>query len=316
MDFFEKLRKQIRNYLFIIIVTENIVLLGVIAVLLPEEFLPPNELIAATAIAGIIVAAMLASLATDYTTEPLKKLWQAIQHVAPHGEAQPAPQLNKLHLGQELVASLANHVYQLASVADGVSSFDKPVVALDAEFVASTMPLPLLVLDKDENIVYLNEAASKYLDTSLADVKGQNLNSALNMSFASDHTFDSWLQDAKQHTVIANSAWARVRIGLADQAASKQFDLAAHYNKANPLGYETMLVLFDHTQIYGQDDQAMSFVALSVHELRTPLTLLRGYIEVFDDELGPGLSPELKDFMKKMDASAQQLAQSRRRVVR
>jgi signal transduction histidine kinase len=60
--------------------------------------------------------------------------------------------------------------------------------------------------------------------------------------------------------------------------------------------------------VYKQDDQAMSFVALSVHELRTPLTLLRGYIEVFDEELGPGLNPELKEFMKKMDASAQQLA--------
>jgi signal transduction histidine kinase len=49
-------------------------------------------------------------------------------------------------------------------------------------------------------------------------------------------------------------------------------------------------------------------VALSVHELRTPLTLLRGYIEVFDEELGPNLNPEMKAFMKKMDASAQQLA--------
>jgi two-component system sensor histidine kinase VicK len=52
----------------------------------------------------------------------------------------------------------------------------------------------------------------------------------------------------------------------------------------------------------------MSFVALSVHELRTPLTLLRGYIEVFDEELGPTLDPELKGFMQKMNASAGQLA--------
>jgi signal transduction histidine kinase len=74
------------------------------------------------------------------------------------------------------------------------------------------------------------------------------------------------------------------------------------------MGYETMLVLFDHTEVYSQDDQAISFVALSVHELRTPLTLLRGYIEVFDEELGPNLTPELRGFMQKMDASAQQLA--------
>ena len=46
-----------------------------------------------------------------------------------------------------------------------------------------------------------------------------------------------------------------------------------------------MLVLFDHTKQYSQDDQAVSFIALSVHELRTPLTLLRGYIEAFEEEL-------------------------------
>jgi signal transduction histidine kinase len=34
---------------------------------------------------------------------------------------------------------------------------------------------------------------------------------------------------------------------------------------------------------------------------------LRGYIEVFEDELGPQLSPELADFMHKMHASSQQL---------
>lgn len=102
--------------------------------------------------------------------------------------------------------------------------------------------------------------------------------------------------------------WERVRIGLPGQGDSLSFDLAGYYNQDNPEGHETLLVLFDHSEVYKQDDQAMSFVALSVHELRTPLTLLRGYIEVFDEELGPSLNAELKEFMKKMNASAQQLA--------
>jgi signal transduction histidine kinase len=68
-----------------------------------------------------------------------------------------------------------------------------------------------------------------------------------------------------------------------------------------------MLFLFDHTEQYSQDDQAISFVALSVHELRTPLTLLRGYIEVFEEELGDKVDPELKGFMDKMSSQAEQL---------
>jgi signal transduction histidine kinase len=65
--------------------------------------------------------------------------------------------------------------------------------------------------------------------------------------------------------------------------------------------------MFDHTKQYSQDDQAVSFIALSVHELRTPLTLLRGYIEVFEEELGQSISPELQSFMQKMRVMSDQL---------
>ena len=61
-----------------------------------------------------------------------------------------------------------------------------------------------------------------------------------------------------------------------------------------------MLVLFDHlAKQYSQDEQAVSFIALSVHELRTPLTMLRGYIEAFQEELEGKLDPQMTDFMQK-----------------
>jgi signal transduction histidine kinase len=238
-------------------------------------------------------------------------LAQAILHIAPGAASTAgAPKVDQLHFGRELVTSLVNQIYQLASVVDDIElTAGKKARDLHTEFVASAMPLPLIVLDKDETIVYLNDAASKYLQRPAAELTGQNAYTVLGMSFASNKTLDSWLKEAKQNTVTADNTWERVRIGLPGQTEkSLQFDLAAHYSKGNSLGYETMLILFDHTTIYSQDDQAMSFVALSVHELRTPLTLLRGYIEVFDEELGPGLTSELQGFMKKMDASAQQLA--------
>ncbi len=308
MDFLTKLRRQVRNYLFVIILVENAVLIGAFAIIGPMHFLPPLQLIVALAAAGVIVSALLASAAADFTLQPLTTLWQAIQHVSPHGNQEPAPQLNKHRLGYELVSTLANHVYQLASVVDSVPSGQKSITDLHTSLVATALPLPLLVLNKEETIVFANETASKYLQRPIPDLVGQNVYTTLDMSFANNKTFDTWLKDVKTKSVTANNTWERVRIGLPGQGESLQFDLAAHYNKDNPLGFETLLVLFDHTEMYSQDDQAMSFVALSVHELRTPLTLLRGYIEVFDEELGPGLTPELKGFMKKMDASSQQLA--------
>ena len=46
---------------------------------------------------------------------------------------------------------------------------------------------------------------------------------------------------------------------------------------------------------------------MAVHELRTPITAMRGYIEVFEDEVTPSLNSEQKQFMKALSAQAQQL---------
>jgi len=127
------------------------------------------------------------------------------------------------------------------------------------------------------------------------------------MSFPSEDTFDKWLKDVKSRNATASRSWERVRLNVRDNHPTRLFDLATYYNKDNSQKIETMLVLFDHTKQYSQDEQAVSFIALSVHELRTPLTLLRGYIEVFEEELAGKVEPELMDFMSKMSASAQQL---------
>src|SRR5205085_4993295 len=101
-------------------------------------------------------------------------------------------------------------------------------------------------------------------------------------------------------TATATASWERVRLNVHDDHPEHLFDLAAYYNRDNPQHSETMLLLFDHTKAYSQDDQAVSFIALSVHELRTPLTLLRGYIEVFEDEIDTSGNPELESFMQKI----------------
>jgi len=98
------------------------------------------------------------------------------------------------------------------------------------------------------------------------------------MSFPNEDTFDVWLKSAKTKNATATKSWERVRLNVRDNHPTRLFDLAGYYNKDNSQKAETMLVLFDHTKQYSQDEQAVSFIALSVHELRTPLTLLRGYI--------------------------------------
>jgi signal transduction histidine kinase/PAS domain-containing protein len=310
MGYFQSFLRQFRGRLFLIIFINNALIIGDWYVIDQVVKLTGWWALAAIIAMPLITLGLIPWLSTNALTQPTKLLWQAILHIAPTStENVAAPKPEKLHLGRELVTNLINQIYQLASVVHSLEQTrSKASTDLHFNFIASSLPLPLIVLDKEDKIIYANEATASYMHKPADELIGQNVYTALDMSFMSDDTLHNWLESCKGKIATADHKWERVRIGLPGQGDSLLFDLAGYYNQDNPEGHETLLILFDHTEVYKQDDQAMSFVALSVHELRTPLTLLRGYIEVFDEELGPGLNPELKEFMKKMDASAQQLA--------
>ncbi|HXR50431.1 MAG TPA: PAS domain-containing sensor histidine kinase, partial [Verrucomicrobiae bacterium] len=235
-------------------------------------------------------------------------VWQAVMHIVPSGKQVAAPDVGKLAIGRSLVASLTAQIYQIAALAEQITGKNKTEAAsLQANFVASNLPLPLFVLNAEQTIIFANSSAATYLGRESQDIIGQNVYSILNMLFPNEETFSVWFDKVRSTAVTASSYWERVRIEVSDNQPMRMFDLAAYYNKGNSTGYETMLVMFDHTKTYSQDDQAVSLIALGMHELRTPLALLRGYIEAFDEELTGKLSPELDGFMSKMKATAQQL---------
>lgn len=262
------------------------------------------QVLAALAGGALLLAIAIAVPLGGFVLQPIKALWQVIMHVSPEEHGIAAPDTDKIGLGRELVAGLAAQVYQLANVVQKVSQAPKTG---EYGFTAINLPLPLFVLDKTETIQFANAAAAEYVGQPVEELKGKNVYMVLDMAFPSEDTLDTWLKEAKESSATATHSWERVRLGVLDNHPTRLFDLAAYYNKDNPNQQESMLVLFDHTKQYSQDEQAVSFIALSVHELRTPLTLLRGYIEAFEEELADKLDPQMADFMQKMAATAEQL---------
>jgi signal transduction histidine kinase len=310
MDYFHRFLKRARQRLFLLVLVNNAVLIA--AWWVSSQYTPLSNygLLGALITLAIILSIAMTITISNSLTQPLKAVWQAVVHLAP-GEQNtpPPPVIDSLKTGRELVANLTAQIYQLASVAaHNDNAVSSQPAGIKSNFIASNLPLPLIVIDKDRNIIFASDATKKYLAIESDDIISKNLYSVLDMSFNTSETFDVWLQDSIANAATATKSWERVRLNLADQKTTKLFDLAAYYNKDNPENIETMLVMFDHTEQYSQDDQAMGFVALAVHELRTPLTLLRGYIEVFEEEFAGKLNPELSDFMFKMNASVQQLA--------
>jgi signal transduction histidine kinase len=315
MDHLQKFVAQLQNRIALLLVFNSGVLIG--GYWLIAEFVGPNLKFANQAIATTIILVfiafltivLLATIGSKWLSAPMKHVWQAVLHISPDTANMPAPDLKHIHFGRELVTALVSHVYQLASIVDTVEKTAANAKHdLTTDFVANSLPLPLIVLDKDTNIIFANDALLKYMGRNASETTGQNVYSVLDMLFSNEHTFDTWLERARADKVTSSRTWSRVRVNVPGVSEIRYVDLVAYYNKNNPDGFEIMVVLFDRTKVYSQDDQAMSLVALAVHELRTPLTLLRGYIDVFEEELGDQLNDEMKGFMHKMKVAAQQLS--------
>lgn len=310
MDFFDRFRVQIASRIALwITVFTVIIAVGGITIISPlSDRLPTAALVAIFLAIYIIAMLFCGAFIMRDSLEPIQAITRIIRFVSPNNYDRLPPK-SKTHAGKELIDSLSRQVYQLVEVADSTSTAqDSETANIHAIHVLDALPLPLVTINEKDEIVFINDAAVRYFSIPLEDIKGSNIFTTFDMSFTDDGTLTSWLHDCRQKVVTSTRQWERVRIGLSDKKDAKQFDLSARYTRSDQsLGYETMLMFFDHTELYSQDDQAMSFVALSVHELRTPLTLLRGYIEVFSEELGPDLNEEMRSFMSKMDASARQL---------
>lgn len=286
-----------------LLVISNIVLLS-IGILLSEYFeLAPTITLAALGVAAIVLPFTVLWVISSLFTKPLRLLSQAIMYLAPMSSGIAAPKLDTVKLGKTLTTNLVNQIYQLADTAREHA----PAVASQANFVADHLPLPLIIFDKQDTVVYANAAFTAYRQAGEA-VTGKNVNDVLPLSFTSDDTLDAWLAGSRADRATSTRIWERIRLGEPTDIHAPLADLVAYYNKDNPSGYETMLLLFDRTERYSQDDEAVGFVAMAVHELRTPLTMLRGYIEALEEELDGKLDEELSGFMQKMQTSAQQLA--------
>jgi len=310
MDYLQKFVSQVRSRLFIALLANNALILADWWLLHEVFHLSFGQIALSMVVISALALTILPQVSAKYITEPTKLIWQAILHIAPDVANVPAPNLKQKSAGHELVAYLASHIYQMASVVQDLektNATQKPS-DLSLNFVATAIPLPLVVLDKNQVVLFANNAMCEYIERPAKDVIGQNVYTLLDMSFNSAETLDTWLAQVKGKEAVASNTWERVRLDVGEYRTRRQFDLAAYYNQNNPEGFETMLVMFDHSKRYAEDDQALSFIALAVHELRVPITLLRGYIEALEEDMQGKMDPEMADFMRKMSAAAQSLS--------
>ena len=87
---------------------------------------------------------------------------------------------------------------------------------------------------------------------------------------------------------------------------SRFYDIIASYERGS--NAETVVVLIDQTDRYQPEEDDLNFIAFAAHELRGPITVIRGYLDIFEQEVGKRLTGDEPELLSRLSVSASRLS--------
>lgn len=268
-----------------------------IAYFLWRSYPPSTAVIASLVVLGVIEL-LLAVLLVSIASGPLRILSQAIAHVSKDTLQTPPPTISNRQDKNGLKA-LVQTVYELATSAPTASTAQQVSSPIDSS-ILSNLPCGVIALNPKGQIIFSNHVAPVREDSS-----GQN---QIELLFEQSNSLEAWLQDCQANKVHDVKIWHRVPDGPPDQENRRMFDVIGYYAKNGSAGVETILATVDRTAEYAPDDDNMNFIALAAHELRGPITVIRGYLDILDQELGATLQPNHQQIIDRLQVSAERLS--------
>lgn len=166
----------------------------------------------------------------------------------------------------------------------------------------------VFALDRDKNIILFNNAAAQITGLNVDSVIGQHINDVLPFMQNKKLIISQWVDEC-QGMDMQRKNWQNVTVSsYTDQ--DLPLNVEALYLGTDPSGIRTLVTFNNRTEEQQIEDMKVDFVALAAHELRTPVTVIKGYLEILDNEIGSDLDPEYREFIRKLEVSASQLAGS------
>ncbi|MEO6110070.1 MAG: HAMP domain-containing sensor histidine kinase [Candidatus Saccharimonadales bacterium] len=314
-DFWPSFR---RSTAILIVVMQLLILLGIATVLYFIGFYERNPLaFAGTLVAQTILGVITSAIIYKFVSRPIKDLLAAVVHVAGEPTSSTPPNPNDPRFKKSGFKNVLQTIYQLASN-DSTAPATTPVIAStpsDGTAVIATPVTPavtnsliekalndticgFVVMNHDRKITYSNKAAPIRVD--------QENTSSLMLLFNGEDTLDVWLADCDKNAVHAEKTWSRVPNKLPDEEDRRFFDVIASYDKGAES--EVVLTLIDRTGLYSVGEEELDFIAFAAHELRGPITVIRGYLDVLEDELKDVLKDDQAELFRRLTVSANRLS--------
>lgn len=256
---------------------------------------------------GILLIIVKAAL------KPTKQLIATITHIAGEPTATTPPNPNEKRFEKSGFRLILQTLYTLAANRPDteakpqevsnpeqttVEQNSSPATRTGIEKALDDTICGFVTLNQERHITYANKATPIRVDS---DGKMH-----LDILFSDSNTLDSWWNECAESTVRAEKTWARVSNKLPNEEGRRFFDIIASYDKGAE--NEVVLVLIDRTHLYSIGEEELDFIAFAAHELRGPITVIRGYLDVLQDELSEVLQDDQKELFRRLAVSANRLS--------
>lgn len=240
-------------------------------------------------------------LLVNQLVTPLKDLTSALTHVSGEPTTTTPPNPNAKHFERDGFKPLLQLIYEMAvdtkdSSDVAATSTDKPLANLATAL--DNTAAGFMILNTRQDVLFANSKAPVHDDPD-----GRQI---IDLIFEKDDSLETWLKDCEEHAVHADRTWTRIANKVVGEEDRKIYDIAASYQKGSDA--EVVLMLFDRTKDYQPEDDDLDFIAFAAHELRGPITVIRGYLDVFGDELQDKLDGDQAELLGRLVVSANRLS--------
>lgn len=232
---------------------------------------------------------------------PTDMLARALIQLGDEKSTLPPPNRNDPKVVKIGLKPLLDEIYDLAEKAKRCEQQTLSVNERLLRSLLGALPVGFIAMDAHHNIIASNELAPTYYP--------QKDRQAVQLDFTDvADSLSIWLRDVEKNAVEAEKLWTRIQNVPPGQDGRKIYDVMVHYKKNAPSGIETFIVTVDRTEEYLENESNMDFIALAAHELRGPITVIRGYLDILDEQMASQLSSEQHELIDRLNVSANRLS--------
>lgn len=128
----------------------------------------------------------------------------------------------------------------------------------------------------------------------------------LALNFVDDENIQQWVSSLADQSINAEKRWSRVGVDSNFIKKPRFYDVIASFEKGAQA--ETVIVLVDQSDRYLPEEEDLNFIAFAAHELRGPITVIRGYLDILEQELADRLRGDEPELISRLSVSASRLS--------